>query len=169
MRILIHQWWQDHVGYATVLHKFPTHTHTHTFIWSTPAKVTQAPASKSLLIADKGAHLCVCVSVYMSMWKQYTWTQLIWHILDLSSITPASPLISNHNVSPSRSVFPTFCSAVFVSLCVHALSSETYIFVLFFILSNFFCHHPRFSSSAVSFCRPVSLSHSLCSLLAVIN
>lgn len=51
-------------------------------------------------------------------------------------IKPAFPLLTNHDASLFLSVF---------SFSVHFLSSEAYIPSLF-ILSNFFCHTPLFSS-----------------------
>ena len=136
--------------------KFSHHTHTHTFTRNTPAKVTQAPASKFTHCSQ--GHTCVCACVCVCVCVCVSDMSSIFHL----HFNPPYPLLTNHDASLILSAFSLSLRACSVLRGLHPSSC--------FILSSFFRHRPPRSCPPHSFLRPLlSLSHSLCSRLAVIN
>lgn len=134
--------------------KFSHHTHTHTFTRNTPAKVTQAPASKFTHCSQ--GHTCVCACVCVRVCVCLTCPR---SFISISTRPILSLLTTTHLLFCLLSLSLRACS---VLRGLHPSSC--------FILSNFFRHRPPRSCPPHSSLRPLlSLSHSLCSRLAVIN
>ncbi|XP_056238467.1 uncharacterized protein LOC130173330 [Seriola aureovittata] len=134
----------------------PAILHAHTFTRNTPAKVTQAPASKFAHHSEGHTCVCVCVCVrlrtYVSVCVCVCETVHVCVCvcvraktvhLDTSSLTCPQSFIY---VSPCfQPQCISFC-VCFLSPCIFSSHPSSR-----FILSNFFCHHP-----------PVLVLHSLC-------